>query len=191
VRNLGLGYAAGPSLVKEGIKVAGTVGWKAVGARLLKSTGEELAESQMTGRPFDPVNVALDATTQILDEAYTAIKYGYPNGLQPDDEVMQFQSNRAEPGVEPVFNNKPRSGEPALSGQLGSDPIQGIRNAFDRASRPNEFYRITTVKQLCVNGAYPVYDAGTFGMPPGHVSMYTNDPIRFAKAWSKPLPIIQ
>jgi RHS repeat-associated protein len=44
--------------------------------RVGKSTVEEFLESQMTGRPFDLTNVLLDAGTEVLDEAYTAARYG-------------------------------------------------------------------------------------------------------------------
>jgi RHS repeat-associated protein len=49
-----------------------------VAYRVGKATVEEFLESQMTGRPFDWVNVGLDAGTEVLDEAYTAWKVGDP-----------------------------------------------------------------------------------------------------------------
>ena len=47
-----------------------------IGGRLLKAGAEELAESQMTGREPDPINVVLDAATGVGDDLYQAGKSG-------------------------------------------------------------------------------------------------------------------
>jgi hypothetical protein len=72
------GGETGGTMVANLLLMRGTAVMEAGGGWLVARTGkavaEELAESQMTGRPFDPVNVLLDAGIEVLDEAYTSAK---------------------------------------------------------------------------------------------------------------------
>jgi hypothetical protein len=79
----------GPTLVEGGVWIVETVGAGTVAVRVAKATAEELGESAMTGRKPDPVNILLDAATEVGDEYYQAAKAGVRVyrvwGGDPDD----------------------------------------------------------------------------------------------------------
>jgi hypothetical protein len=79
-----VGGVTGATIASDLVLIGGAAVVEAGGGWLVARTGkavaEELAESQMTGRPFDSINVGLDVGTEILDEAYTAAKQSSREG---------------------------------------------------------------------------------------------------------------
>jgi RHS repeat-associated protein len=72
----GLVLLAAPSAIPALVDAVATIGPEVVAARFGKAILEESAESAMTGRPFDPVNVGLDVVTEFGDDFIAAGRGG-------------------------------------------------------------------------------------------------------------------
>jgi RHS repeat-associated protein len=122
-----------------------------IGARLFKSSAEEVAESQMTGRPVDPVNIALDAATEFLDEARMAASQegafsifdwsGYPGSQRPKgpfrlltgDEYSEARSLANE------ANRAIHAADPSLKG-LSIHELQPVKFGGSPTDPANKIY---------------------------------------------------
>jgi hypothetical protein len=117
-----LDFGAGATLLivvgpVAAVDVITVVGPKLVAKRLLKASAEELLESQMVGRPPDPINVLLDAATEVGDDVWIATRQGkattysvaYEMELDPDDYGASRSTHR-------------RRASAALNEDLQSDP---------------------------------------------------------------------
>lgn len=88
---------------------------------------------------------------------------------------MKYSLGKTEDSMSFARASMFSSPEAAFEASFGRPPVPGV----DR-------YQITTAGALADNGFYPIYDAGQFGNPTGHVSVYAGVGVK----WGNPLQSI-